>query len=336
MSCAMYPRDLRRFVFALGVAAALLPAPQAVRAEPYEETAKTHSWFSLSRPHAKNPADQLAFANELFAQGRLRKAGKQYRALAVTWPGSAEAPEAQIGYAHCLDARGKREDAFDQYQVLMEKFVGRSTNYDAVLSRQFEIAVAIGEHRRMAWFGLSGFAAPERSIPFLEKIIQSGPQWEHAADAQLLIGKAYEDSHQEDLAVASYLLCEERYPGTDWARQSALGRARCWYRLSEEGPNDEATLEEAYAASTIFLRRYPNSADTDKVQAFQATLLSRRGNMAYQRAVFYDRVARKPDAALHSYQSFVRSFPTSDHIAEANDRIRALDTKKEPAHEPSK
>ena len=263
----------------------------------------------------------------------MRRAGRQYRALEVTWPGSAEAPTAQLRYAQTLETRGKAEDAFDQYQVLMEKYAGRFP-YDEVLDRQFEIAVAVGQRRRLAWFGLSGMAAPERAVPLLEKIVQNGPQWKRAPEAQLMIARAYEESKQEDLAVTSYLLCEERFPNTDLAQQAALGRARCWYKLSVESPNDEASLEEAYAAAVGYLRHYPDSTDAATVKTLQADLLRQRAEKAYQRAVFYDRVARKPDAARASYESFVRSFPSSEHVEAARARLSEIEVPKEPAHVP--
>ena len=326
----MYPPVWRCLLLGLLLGTAL----RTGAAEPYVETAKSHSWFSFSRPHADTPAEQLAFADRLRADQSLRRAGRHYRALEVTWPGSAEAPVAQLRYAETLEARGKMEDAFDQYQVLMDKYAGRFP-YDQVLDRQFEIAVAHGQRRRLAWFGLPGLTAPERAVPMLEKIVQNGPQWKRAPEAQLMIGRAYEQSKQEDLAVTAYLLCEERFPDTEVARQASLGRARCWYRLSAESPNDEATLEEAYAAATGFLRRYPDAAEAADVKTLQADLLRLRAEKAFQRAVFYDRVARKPEAARASYETFVRSFPNSEHVEAARTRLREIEPSKEPAHVPS-
>ncbi len=310
----------------LALALFLLAEPPSVSArpdEPYEETAKEHSWLSFSRPHETTPAAQLAYASRLRDEGRLRSAGRHFRALAVTWPGSPEAPVAQLAYAKTLDDRGNTAEAFDEYQELMENYPGQFA-YEEVMHRQFAIATAEGERRRLAWFGLPGFAAPERAIPFLEKILQNGPQWEKAAQAQLLIGQAYEESSQEDLAVAAYLLCEERYPGTDQAREAALGRARCWYALSKDSPNDEATLEEAYAATTSLLRAHPDLPEAEELRTRQALLIRRREDKAFERARFYERVARRPAAALHSYESFVRLFPSSARVAEANERIRVL------------
>ena len=315
----------------LAVAAALLFAG-AAQAEPYVETAKTHSWLSFSRPHEKSPAAQLAYADAQREAGHLRRAGRHYRALAVTWPGSPEAPVAQLRYARVLETRGKAEDAFDEYQVLMDKYPGQFP-YDEVLDRQFEIAVAFGQERRLAWFGLPGIAAPEHAIPMLEKIVQNGPQWKRAPEAQLMIGRAYEDSKQEDLAVVAYQLCEERFPASELARLAAAGRARCWARLAKDSPNDEATLEEAYAAATSFLRRYPAAEEEPEMKELQRQLLGRRAETAYRRAVFYDRVAHKPDAARASYESFLRLYPSSEHVAATQERLRELGPKKEPSNE---
>src|SRR6185295_587897 len=83
---------------------------------PYEETHKTHSWISFSRPAEKTAARQLARADKFKSKGKLKAACRAYHALVVTWPGSTEAPGAELNYAELLEKRGKFADAFDEYQ----------------------------------------------------------------------------------------------------------------------------------------------------------------------------------------------------------------------------
>jgi hypothetical protein len=119
-------------------------------------------------------AAQLEYAHDLRAPGKLRKAGKAYRALVITWPGSAQAPEAQYGYAQMLDARGKLLDAFDEYEILMTRFVG-GFPYDAVLQRQFEIGQSVMNRRRGSFLLFGGFQAPERAVPLFEASCATAP-----------------------------------------------------------------------------------------------------------------------------------------------------------------
>lgn len=295
------------------------PAP----AKPYVETQKKHSWFSFNRPAKKNPADQLAHADRLFAQGDLKKAGKAYKALAVTWPGSPEAVPAQLRYARSLDARGKSEKAFEAYQTLMEANAG-GFPYDDVLQRQFDLAMEMMNRRHGRILLLGGFKAPERAVPMFENVVKNGPRSPVAAEAQYLIGWAYEISDQLELAVVSYMTAQHRYPYSPFAEKASFGRARALYRLSEENPNDEEALEQAWAGVVLFLNSYPKSEEIEVAKAYRDTLLARRARTSYEKAVFYDRKARKPAAALQAYRSFVKLFPGSEWVAVAQSRIDQL------------
>jgi outer membrane protein assembly factor BamD (BamD/ComL family) len=295
------------------------PAP----GQAYVETQKKHSWFSFNRPAKKNPADQLAHADQLFAEGSLKKAGKAYKALAVTWPGSPESVPAQLRYARSLDARGKSEKAFEAYQTLMEANAG-GFPYDDVLQRQFDLAQEMMHRRHGRLLLLGGFQAPERAVPMFEKVVQNGPRSPVAAEAQYLIGWAYEISDQLELAVVAYMTAQHRYPDTAYAEKSSFGRARALYRLSEESPNDEEALEQAWAGVVLFLNTYPQSEEIEVAKAYRDTLYSRRARTAYEKAVFYDRKAKKPAAALQAYRSFVKLFPGSEWVAVAQSRIDRL------------
>lgn len=295
------------------------PAP----GQAYVETQKKHSWFSFNRPAKKNPADQLAHADRLFAEGALKKAGKAYKALAVTWPGSPEAVPAQLRYARSLDARGKSDKAFEAYQSLMEANAG-GFPYDDVLQRQFDLAQEMmnRRHGRLLLFG--GFKAPERAVPMFEKVVKNGPRSPRAAEAQYLIGWAYEISDQLELAVVAYMTAQHRYPESEYAEKASFGRARTLYRLSEESPNDEEALEQAWAGVLLFLNSYPQSEEIEVAKAYRDTLLSRRARTAYDKAVFYDRKAKKPSAALQAYRSFIKLFPGSEWVPVAQSRIDQL------------
>lgn len=326
MSAHILPRLL---LFAL--LAAGLPAARATE-RPYEEGAKQHSWLSWNRPAEKTPAAQLARAERFRAGNRLKKAQKAYRALVVTWPGSAQAPAAQLGYAEMLDRRGDEEKAFEQYDLLMTRFIG-DFPYDRVLQRQFEIGKAMMDRRRGRLLFFGGFQAPERAIPIFESVLKNGPQAPFAPEAQYLIGQAYELSEQLELAVVAYMTAQHRYPDSPFAEKASLGRARALYRLSEDSPNDEEALEQAWAGTVLFLNRFPDSPDREVATVYRDNLLRRRARASYNKALFYDRVAHKPAAALHAYETFVKAFPNSEWTALARARMDELNKTVEKKHE---
>lgn len=295
----------------------------APAAKPYEETQKTHSWFSFNRPSKKNPVDQLAHADALFEAGKMRKAGRAYKALAITWPGSPQVIPAQLRYARTLDARHKLEPAFDAYQALMEGNAGGFA-YDEVLKRQFEIAQEIMNKRKGKLLIFGGFKAPEHAIPLFEKVVQNGPRAPFAPQAQYLIGQCNEFAEEYELAVVAYMTAQHRYPLSPYAEKAAFGRARALYTLSEESPNDADALEQALAGVVLFLNRYPDSEETELAKAYRDTLYTKRVRAAYNQALFYDKLTRKPVAALQAYRSFVKMYPRSEWAEVAQQRIDEL------------
>ncbi len=308
---------------AVFVACFLFHAATAPAAKPYVESEKKHSWFSWNRPAKDNPADQLAYADTLFADGSLRKAGNAYKALAMKWPGSPESIPAHYRHARCLDARGKTEKAFEAYQTLMETNAG-GFPYDEILKRQFEIARETMDKRRGRFLLVGGFRAPERAIPLFEDVVKNGPRAPFAAEAQYLIGQAHELAGELELAVVAFMTAQHRYPNSPFAEKAAFGRARALYRLAEENPNDEEALEQAWAGMVLFLNTYPTSEDAEVARAYRDTLLGKRARTAYEKALFYDTLAKKPAAALQAYRSFVKMYPRSEWTAVAQTRIDQL------------
>jgi outer membrane protein assembly factor BamD (BamD/ComL family) len=304
--------------------AVLLAVSAPARGEAYEETGKKHSWFSFNKPAKKNPADQLAHAKELLEDDKLKKAGKAFRALVTTWPSSKEAPAAQWAYAKVQEKREKTTAAFDAYQVLMEDYPGQFPDYDAVLNRQFDIAKEVMVRKKAKFFLLPGFEAPERAIPLFEKIIQNGPRSPHAAEAQYLIGEAYEKSFQYELAVVAYIATLHRYPLSPFAEHAAFGRARALFAITKDYPHDEQALDEAWAGVLVFLRAYPTSDYADEAKEMRAQLLDQKAAKLYNVAEFYDRIAKRPQAAKESYEQFVKQFPKSDMVETAQERIAVL------------
>lgn len=321
----LHPLRIAQTVLALAVFASIITA--SVHADVYEVEGKKHSWFSFNKPKKANPSDQMEYAQGLLKKNKTKKASKAFHALVTTWPGSAEAPMAQWAYAKVLDARGKKYDAFDQYQVLIENYTGRFPDYEKAVARQFVIATNIMITKRGGFLLFGGFEAPERAIPYLEKVVQNGPRTAFAPEAQYLIAKAYEDSFEYDLAVVSYITTLHRYPLNPLAEKAAFGRARSLKAISDNYPNSEEALEDAWAGIMVFLRAFPHSEHTDDAIEIRDQILERKAKKSYDIAVFYDKKAKRPKAALESYENFVQQYPKSRWTDTARQRMITLSQK---------
>ena len=292
-------------------------------AKPYEETSGKRGWHPFLHPVEKNPQSQLLLANQLLQAGRTKAAMKQYAALTVYWPESPEAATAQYQYAIQWDKCGKEYKAFEEYQRLFNQYPGQFS-YDEVLNRQFEIATNLMYEKKGKFLFFPGFTAPERAIPLFQAIITNAPQWEKAAETQYLMGRANELSLEYEAAVNDYMTVQNRYPESPFAEQASFQTAYCYYMLAQESPNNEQILDTAWAAMTLFLNNYPSSEKAPLATEYRNTMYRQRAKHAYDKANYYDKIARRSDSALIAYENMVRQFPHSDWTGLAQIRIDAL------------
>lgn len=275
------------------------------------------------RPEKETPSEQLEYAQTLEERGRRKAAGAEYLALVHKWHDSSEAPKAQRAYARTLLARGKYVPAFNELQYLIEHFPGQFA-FEEVLTVQYQIANTVRARRRMAILGFKGFADPGDALPLYETIARNATFWKLAADVQLQIGMIQEDDGERELAIVAYEGILQRHALSPVAEQAAFRRAECWYQIARENSRDEQRCRSALSALSGFLRDFPKS---EFAPTAQAHLDERRLFLAqqyYERALYYDSIARKPAAAIIAYKDFIKKFPDAPNAETARARVDLL------------
>lgn len=277
------------------------------------------------RPEKNSAGEQLEYAAGLRAKGRTRKAAKEYRALVHQWHDSPEAAAAQQAYAELLMQQGKYTKAFDEFQYLIDFFAGEF-DYDEVLDRQFKIANTVMTRRRCRMFFLPGFTSPERALPLFEQIVKNAPDWRETPRAQFNIGLIKETALNDFAgAVEAYAVVTTCYSDSEYAAGAAFRRAYCMYMISNKTPRDEAGCRRAFAAISGFLRDYHGDPNEKKAIAYREELRKRLEKLYYDIAVFYDKKADRPEAAVIAYSDFIRKFPSSSLAVEAEQRMKELE-----------
>lgn len=294
----------------------------------YMETYKGTAGFNFLGPQKDTPAEQLIHCEQLLADGLFADAATQYGKLAKTWPDSSEASTAQLKYGYLLDLAGNERSAFDAYAKMLQLYPAQAP-YDTLLTRMFEIAQMYMNRRKFALAGFKGFAAPDEAVPLFEKIIELGPEWDRAPEAQYLIGVAYDRIHFYDDAIAAYTKTVYRYPKSVYAEKSSFAKAYNYYLLNKENPVDAATADMAWASFTYYIQTYPHSDRMEEAKMYRATLYEARAKSAYKEAEYYDRIARKPAAALLSYRRFLQQYPQSTMAEKVEKRVNELREKTE-------
>jgi tetratricopeptide (TPR) repeat protein len=284
------------------------------------------------RPTKSTPAEQLAYARSLEAAGRIRAAMKQYVAIVHQWHASLEAPIAQEAYARLLAEREKYEQAFSEYQYLFDFFAG-TFDSPRILKEQFKIANAVCAERHGGLFLFKGVTTPERALPMFGKIVANAPQWDRAAEAQFMVGSIHEEGKDYSLAASAYEAVQLRYPSSPAAGDAAFGRAGCLCFLARKTPRDEEGLRNAISAISVFVRDFPANPAVETARGYLGEMKNRLEKLSYDRAVFYDRAARRPEAALIAYREFMGLFPCSERRKEVEERMAYLQRQLEDRNE---
>ena len=278
------------------------------------------------RPAKVKPAEQFAYASELEQAGRLRKATRQYDALVHTWHDSPEGVKAQQAFARLLEQRRRYRDAFEAYQYLVDHYAGRFS-YAAVIDAQFRIARQMLTERSGGFLFFPGARMTDVALLMFQKVVSNAPDGPSAPEAQFRVGWAHEEMKDFDLAIDAYEAAQYRYAATAYGRQAGYRRAFCLYRLVKKSPRDEGTCRQALTALAGFRRDYPEAPERAEAEAYLAELTGRLADMSYEQAVFYDRIARRPAAALIAYRDFLRRFPRSEQADEVRQRIGELEVR---------
>ncbi len=283
---------------------------------------KTPSFWR--RPAQSTPTEQLAYAQAQEVDGQLKRAERHYNALVHRWHQSEEALNAQFAYARLLYERGRYERAFREFQYMVQFFSGQF-DYNQVLDYQLRIANQILGKRRGTFGIFRGFESPERALPLLEAIVKNAPNWEKAPAIRLNIAVVYENTGERDAAIKAYEAVVQAHPGSPEAQIAAYRQAACLADLSDKSPRDERRCRDALSALASFLAAYPQSESRAEAQERLDSLKSRLEEMYYQRARYYDKIEKRPQAALVSYREFLKRFPASDRTPAILERIKVLE-----------
>ncbi|MFT5241136.1 MAG: outer membrane protein assembly factor BamD [Candidatus Promineifilaceae bacterium] len=318
---------LARTASVLLTAMVLVPSIRAQEQDALIRTPTSQFQMERKRPgffknaEKRTASDQFTYAETLRLKGEGKKAHKAYRNLVHSFHDSPEAPEAQRLYAESLVKKGKLEDAFLEYQYIVKYFPGK-VSYEEIVSEQFKIAnlVRVKNETGLAMAG----ASTAKTLPLYRKIVENAPNWERAPEAQFFIGAIHEERNEYPDAIDAYERVMLRYPKSAFVSNAAFHRANCLTAIANKNPRDEARAQHALSSLVSVLRDYPSMPDADQARTARDALKLRLSNMIFDRAVYYDTIAKRPEAAMVAYNDFLGRFPTSEQFDRVQKRVAVL------------
>ena len=284
---------------------------------------KETSWFlHVSRD---NPADQLAYAQEMEEEGSMRAALRGYDALVREWPASPEAPQAQLALAMALAKKQKNYDeAFEALEYMLD-FYPRDCDYLELVEYEYQLVNLMLKEKK-TFLGFS-FTSTRLCRQHYESIVRRAPGASYVPEAMLKIGDLREQEDQYEEAVKVYATLTSKFPLTPEARVATYleAKARMWLcrRLAYNIPRCKDTANYLAAA----LKRFPDLDQADEIKEWRTELMQYLAEDAYRQAKFYDTKQRTRHAALTAWERFLQEYPDSEHADDARARIEALKIK---------
>jgi outer membrane protein assembly factor BamD len=280
------------------------------------------SWEHEGVTTGTNPADQLRIAQELQAKKQYRNAIPAYRHLISHWPLSSSAQDARFGLAECYSAIGYHFKAFQIYQELITKNPN-TAHFDTVLQRQFEIGnLFLAGERQKAW-GIRWFPSLDRCVEVYEQVVKNGPYSSVAPESQFRIGLAYEKQRDYLAAVHAYEKLLERYPKLPLAERAQFQIGWEYKMESARAEYDQNAANQAIAAFTDFLLRYPNSTKVGIAQDYLTMLKGEQAQGLFHIGQFYEK-NRQYKSALIYYNDVIEKNPESRWATQAKVKVASL------------
>ena len=283
----------------------------------YEMYGQNARW---QRPRAK---EQLDVAEQAFAKEDYNTTLHAAHRILRVWPLSDYAPDAEYLIGRCLETTGKDEAAFKAYQNIIEKYP-RSSRYDEVLWRQYEIA---NRFLGGQWFWLWGcipYTSMDQTAQMFDKVVNNGPYNNVSPHAQLRIGAAREKQKNYPDAVKAYATAADRYYNQPTIASDALFREGVSYaRQAAKAEYDQNTAVQAIATFTDFMTLYPDDRRVPQAQHAIAWLKAEQVRGNFEIARFYEK-SKKWNGALVYYNEVLQLDPNSRYAASARQRIEAL------------
>ncbi|MGN0844773.1 MAG: hypothetical protein ACI4QT_06090 [Kiritimatiellia bacterium] len=280
--------------------------------------------FFWSRPRENTSEAQFARAKKFEDEGSFRKARNAYEALVCEWGDAPEAPEAQLRLARLMEKAERYERAFCEYQYYLEHYAGASVSglasYAEIVSAQFAIANALREKVE------SAFGAPLSTVTSMYRhIVKNAPDWEKAADCVFFEALTFEVCGKLERAVPVYERLCVKYPANALVADARYRAAFCRYRISAKAKNDERSAANALQALRLATRFAPEHPDAAKAMEAISDLSRRLSAMAYQKAAFYDRGRKNPEAAKLAYRQFLEQYPAAEEAPLVKARLVELE-----------
>ncbi len=266
----------------------------------------------------------LAVANmkQWVQQGRPKELETAITQFKQDFPQADTEQMEEFFQAERLYANGKLRHAFDKYEEFLDAYP-KTRLYDAVLSRQFDIA---GEYLRgrkynvLAFIPVKGYSEGER---MMEKIIDRAGDAPIAQKAAIQVAKMFEKRKKYDQAYDQWSMIYTRWPTGETGKTALLKMAQTKHTLYNGPKFTDAPLISAKSYYREYAEKYPQEA---KELGIESTLEEIEQQLAYKQyavGCYYKRTGSLQAAALY-FQMILDQWPDSVAAELAKEKMQNM------------
>ena len=306
---------IRLVLIIVGVAVLVVPAAAA-------ETWRLEKSGELKAVSDSNDGGYMqavTHIKQLINDGKVSKAKKAAAKLKKDFPNIAKPDFDAFMKGEIFFAQDKFTKAVKSYDKFLDKFP-QSEFCDAALDREFAIATAFLNGRKITAMGIFKFSGFETGQKVMEKISDRAGDAPIAKKAALTVVEKLEQRNEFNEACDKWSQISSRWPTGQIGKDALLGMGRCKHAVYK-GPKYNATsLVSAKSYYESFLQRYPEDANQlgigKKVEQINGQLAYKQFNIGS----YYQRTG-SADAAHLYYSMVLTDWPESTAAKMAKEQM---------------
>jgi outer membrane protein assembly factor BamD len=268
-------------------------------------------------------AEQFDHARELEESGDLKKAEDAYSYVYRKFPDSSLAQESILALGAVQEKLKKYNKAVQTYQKIIELYP-QSQYTDEVLERQYKIGNLFLSGVKGKFLNLAILPSLPQAIKVFTQVTENGPFSEYGRKGQFQLGLAHKKKGDMTEAISAFQKYIDNYPTAELVSEAYFQIAEIAYRRSMRRNNDRKLFQEATTALRDFLRRYPNTADTERINQMLVNLANRDAQSIYDIAMYYEQ-ASYLDSAIVYYKDVVAQYPQTQWADKARKRLKTFE-----------
>lgn len=279
-------------------------------------------WFSfITGPKKDSAAEQMAYCQELVADGSFSKAAKELDNLVRNWPTAPEAAKAQEQLADIQSRELKDyEDAFKSYRYLLD-FYSLQCDYQAIADKMYQLAGVLRiEGKEVMFVRFENLVDVRRAY---ETCVLRAPGAKWVPAAMLTIADLRVKDGQKGEAIKVYENLRNIHPDSDEAKVALVREAAVRMELLNEHAYNRFRCQDTIGFMKMALRTC-RPEDAEAIQGYLTSAQELIAEEAWRATKFYDSTTRTKRSAVRAYERFLADYPLSAHADEARARLGEL------------